>query len=114
MERKMKTRYKASVIIATSAIIYILFHGTITNSCMAITDNGEICRMFWLSDTGIHITTSNWDTGDGTGAWSSGTGDLYQPTTYDSIRDNSGFIFWHMILPTFAILMIYQRDRGRK
>ena len=31
---------------------YILFHGAITNSCMVIVDNGEICHMFWLSDTG--------------------------------------------------------------
>ena len=109
----MKTRYKTSIIVATSAVIYILFHGAITNSCMAIVDNGEMCHMFWLSDTGIHITSNDWDTGDGIGAWS-GTGDIYQPTPYDNIRDNSGFIFWHMILPTFAILMIYQRDRSRK
>ena len=109
----MKTRYKAFIIVATSAVIYILFHGAITNSCMAIVDNEEICHMFWLSDTSIHITTSNWDTGDGTGAWS-GTGDIYQPTTYDNIRDNGGFIFWHIILPTFAILIIYQRDGSRK
>ena len=109
----MKTRYKASIIVATSAVIYILFHGAITNSCMTIADNMEICHLFWLSDTGIHITSNDWDTGDGTGAWS-GTGDIYQPSTYDNIRDNTGFIFWHMILPTFAILMIYQRDRSRK
>ena len=110
----MRTRYKASIIVAISAVIYILFHGAITNSCMVVTDNGKICYRFWLSDTSIHITTSNnWDTGDGVGSWS-GTGDIYQPTTYDNIRDNSDFIFWHIILPTFAILMIYQRDRSRK
>ena len=109
----MKTRYKAFIIVATSAVTYILFHGAITNSCMAVSDNWEICHMFWLSDTGIHITSNDWDTGDGTGAWS-GTGEIYQPTAFDNIRDNSGFIFWHMILPTFAILMIYQRDRSRK
>ena len=109
----MKTRYKASIIVATSAVIYILFHGAITNSCMTIADNMEICHLFWLSDTGIHITNNGWDAGDGIGAWS-GTGDIYQPTIYDNIRDNSGFIFWHMILPTFAILMIYQRDRSGK
>ena len=109
----MKTRYKASIIVAASAVIYILFHGAITNSCMAIADSWEICHMFWLSDTGIHIASNDWDTGDGIGAWS-GTGDIYQPTAFDNIRDNSGFIFWHMILPTFAILVIYQRDRSRK
>ena len=110
---KMKTRYKASIIVAASAVIYILFHGGITNSCMTITNNGEICYMFWLFDTSINITTTNWDTGEGTGAWF-GTGEIHQPTTYDSLKNNSGFIFWHMILPTFAILMIYQRDRNKK
>ena len=109
----MKTRYKASIVVAISAVIYLLFHGGITNICMSIIDDGEICYPFWLFDTSIHITTNNWDTGDGTGAWT-GTGEIYQPTIYDNIRDNSGFIFWHMILPTFAILMIYQRDRNRK
>ena len=110
---EMKTRYKVSIIVATSAIIYILFHGGITNPCMTITNNGETCYMFWLFDTRINITTHNWDTGEGTGAWS-GTGEIYEPTVYDSIKNNSGFIFWHMILPTFAILMIYQTDRDRK
>ena len=109
----MKTRYKASIIVATSAIVYILFHGGITNSCMMLFDDGESCFTYWIFDTSVHITTNNWDTGDVTGAWT-GTGELYQPTIYDGIRDNTGFIFWHMVLPTFVILLIYQKDRLTK
>ncbi|BDQ31445.1 hypothetical protein [Nitrosopumilus zosterae] len=109
----MKTRYKVSIIIATSTIIYILFHGGITHPCMLLYDDGPNCFMFWFQDTSIHITTSDWDTGNGIGSWS-GTGEIYHPTVYDNLKDNSGFIFWHMILPVFVVLLIYQRDRIRK
>ena len=76
---------------------------------MAITD--EVCYMFSLFDTSAHITTNNWDTIDGTNAGS--TGEIYRPTTYGHLKDNSGFIFWHTVLPTFVILLTYQRDTKR-
>lgn len=82
---------------------------------MSITNDGETCFAFWLFDTSIHITNNNWDTGDRIGAWS-GTADgmVEEFSAYEDLKMNSGFIFWHMILPTFAILLIYQRDKMRK
>lgn len=110
----MKTRYKILLIIAASVLIYILFHSVLLHLCNVIIDDIEhVCFVFWLSDTSIHISNHNWDTGNGIGAWL-GTGEIYQPTLYDDLKDNSGFIFWHMILPAFAILLIYQRDNLKK
>ncbi len=72
----MKTRYKTSLIIATSAVLYILFHGGITNPCMTLYNDGPNCFMFWFQDTSIHISNHNWDSGDGISSWS-GTGEIY-------------------------------------
>jgi len=111
----MKTRYKALLIIASSAIIYILFHGLLLNLCNALIDDvGHACFAFWLQDTSIHISNHNWDTGDGIGSWSGTVEGMEEPNIYEDLRMNIGFIFWHMILPTFAILLIYQRDRPKK
>ena len=110
----MKTRYKASIVIATSAVVYILFHGGITNPCMALIDDVPNCFMFWLFDTSIHITNHNWDAGDGIGSWSGTAEGMEESFFYDDLKNNSGFIFWHMILPTFAILLMCQRDRMKK
>ena len=110
----MKTRYKILLVIATSAIIYILFHGVLSNTCMALIDDGRICYMFWLFDTSIHITNHNWDTGNGIGSWSGTAEGMGEPILYDDLKMNSGFIFWHMLLPAFVILFIYQRDKLKK
>ncbi|WP_420545526.1 hypothetical protein [Nitrosopumilus sp.] len=112
----MKTRYKISLIIASSAIIYILFHSVLLNLCNVVIDDVEhVCFVFWLQDTSIHISNHNWDTGDGIGSWSGTAEGMEQGSIfYDDLKNNSGFIFWHMILPTFAILLIYQRDRSKK
>jgi hypothetical protein len=110
----MKTRYKILLVIATSAIIYILFHGVLSNTCMALIDDGRICYMFWLFDTSIHITNHNWDTGNGIGSWSGTAKGMGESILYDDLKMNSGFIFWHMLLPTFVILLMYQRDRLKK
>ncbi|MBI1663531.1 MAG: hypothetical protein IS860_08605 [Nitrosopumilus sp.] len=111
----MRTVYKILLVIATSAMLYLIMHSTyLFNVCEFIVNSPDNwCMVFWNMDTGIHITTNNWNAGDGIGAWT-GTGELYQPTIYDNIRDNTGFIFWHMVLPTFVILLIYQKDRLKK
>ena len=111
----MKTRYKISIIIATSAIIYILFHSVLLNLCNAIIDDVEhVCFAFWIQDTSIHISNHNWNTGNGIGSWSGTAEGMEEPIIYDDLKNNSGFIFWHMILPTFVILLIYQRDVLKK
>lgn len=111
----MKTRYKISLIIASSVIIYILFHGALLNLCNAIIDDVEhVCFVFWLQDTSIHISNHNWDAGNGIGAWSGTAEGMEESTIYYDLKNNSGFIFWHMILPTFVILLICQRDRSKK
>lgn len=110
----MKTRYKILLIIATSGIIYILFHSVLLHLCnFVIDDVDHFCFNFWIMDTSIHITNHNLNTESGVGTWS-GTGEIYQPNLFETLKKNSGFIFWHMILPTFAILLIYQRDRLKK
>lgn len=70
--------------------------------------------IFWNVDTSIHITSDIWDSNNGIGEWSGTTEDMEESTAHTDLKNNSGFIFWHMILPTFTILMIYQRDRNRK
>jgi len=66
-------------------------------------------------DTSIHISNYNGYTGNGIGEWSgTAEGMVEQSIIYDDLKNNSGFIFWHMILPTFAILLIYQRDKSKK
>ena len=110
----MKTRYKILLVIATSAIIYILFHSVLLNLCMTLIDDGKICYMFWLYDTSIFITNYNWDTENGIGSWSGTVEGMEEPIIYEDLKMNSGFIFWHMVLPTFVILLIYQRDKSEK
>jgi len=111
----MRTRYKISTIIATSAIIYILFHSVLLNLCNTIIDDVEhVCFVFWIQDTSIHISNPAWDIGNGVGAWSGTAEGMEESIAYDDLKNNSGFIFWHMILPTFAILLICQRDRSKK
>ena len=112
----MKTRYKISLIIASSAIIYILFHSVLLNLCNALIDDVEhVCFVFWIQDTSIHISNHNWDAGNGIGSWSGTAEGMEQESIfYDDLKNNSGFIFWHMVLPTFAILLICQRDRSKK
>lgn len=110
----MKTRYKISLIIASSVIIYILFHGGITNPCMILLDDGNVCFMFWLQDTSIHSTVNSEGMGNGIGSWSGTAEGMEESIIYYDLKNNSGFIFWHMILPTFVILLIYQRDRSKK
>lgn len=108
----MKTRYKILLVIVTSAIIYILFHGGMTNTCMIFVDDGRICYVFWIQDTSIHISNHSWNTENGIGSWSgTAEGMTEESILYDDLKNNSGFIFWHMILPTFVILLMYQRDR---
>ena len=111
----MKTRYKISLIIATSAIIYILFHSVLLHLCNAIIDDVEyVCFVFWLQDTSIHISNHDWNMENGIGSWSGTAEGMEEPIIYDDLKNNSGFIFWHMILPTFAILLVYQRDMSKK
>lgn len=110
----MKTRYKISLIITTSATIYILFHGGITNPCMTLYNDGPSCYMFWFFDTSIHISNNNWDSGNGIGSWSGTAESMEESIFYDELKDNSGFIFWHMILPAFVILLVFQRDRLKR
>lgn len=111
----MKTRYKVLLIIATSAIIYILFHGALLNLCNALIDDVKhVCFVFWLQDTSIHISNHGWNTENGIGSWSGTAEGMEESIAYEDLKNNSGFIFWHMILPTFAILFIHQRDRSKK
>ncbi|MCV0366348.1 MAG: hypothetical protein K5798_03655 [Nitrosopumilus sp.] len=113
----MKIRYKILLVIATSVVLYLIMHSTyLFNVCEFIvnsSDNG--CMVFWNADTSIHITKNVWDVGSGIGSWT-GTADSMVEgfTLYDDLKNNSGFIFWHMILPAFAILLICQRDRSEK
>lgn len=113
---KMKTRYKILLVIATSAVIYILFHSVLLNLCNVIIDDIEhVCFMFWIQDTSIHIPNHSWNTGNGIGSWSgTAEGMTEESILYEDLKNNSGFIFWHMILPTFVILLIYQSDRLKK
>ena len=110
----MKTRYQISLVIATSAVVYILFHSVLLNLCMALIDDGQACHMLWIYDTSIHITNYNWDDSNGIGSWSGTAEGMEEPIIYDVLKMNSGFIFWHMILPTFAILLIHQKDKSKK
>ena len=53
--------------------------------------------------------------GNGIGSWSgTAKGIAEESIFYDDLKNNSGFIFWHMILPTFVILLMYQRDMLKK
>ena len=111
----MKTRYKISLVIATSAIIYILFHSVLINICnYMINDVEHFCFIFWIQDTSIHISNNIVNTEHGIAEWSGTAEGMEEAVFYDNLKDNSGFIFWHMILPTFVILLIYQRDRLKK
>ncbi|QMU53445.1 MAG: hypothetical protein GKS07_07995 [Nitrosopumilus sp.] len=65
----MKVRYKAFLIIAASATIYILFHGVLFNFCnFIINDVEHVCFALWIQDTSIHISSPIWDTGNGIGS----------------------------------------------
>lgn len=108
----MKIKYKILLIILTSIIVYILFHSVLLNLCMTLINDGKICNILWLYDTSIHITNHNWDAENGISNWSGTAEGVEQESIiYDDLKMNSGFIFWHVILPTFTILLIYQRDR---
>lgn len=112
----MKTRYKILSILATSVILYLIMHSTyLFNVCEFIvnsSDNG--CMIFWNVDTSIHITNNVWNSNNGIGEWSGTAEGMEKSSTLVDLKNNSGFIFWHIILPTFAILLIYQRDRSKK
>ena len=109
----MKTRYKILLVITTSAITYILFHNVLFNICMVVIDDVEICKVLWLFDTSIRISNYDWNVGDGIGSWSGTAEGMETPSVYESLRMNSGFIFWHMVLPVLVILLICQRDRPK-
>lgn len=110
----MKTIFKILLVIATSAIVYILFHSVLLNFCMSLVNDGQTCHILWIYDTSIHIINHNWDTGNGIGSWSGTAEGMEEPILYDDLKMNSGFIFWHMILPTFVILLIYQKDKLKR
>lgn len=109
----MKTRYKILLIIAISAIAYIFNHTVMYGICDYIINDDNIICFKLIMDTSIHITVQNEIVANENHVWP-GLYDAEEGIFYETLKNNSGFIFWHMILPTFAILLIYQRDRLKK
>lgn len=112
----MKTRYKILLVIATSVVLYLIMHSTyLFNVCEFIVNSSDNwCMVFWNADTSIHITNDVWDSNDGIGEWSGTAEGMEEPIIPINLKDSSGFIFWHMVLPLFAIFLIHQRDRSKK
>lgn len=110
----MKTRYKILLVIATSIVTYLLFHSILFNLCMHAVDEWEICQAFWLFDTSIHLSNYDWSGEDGIGSWSGTADGVENPSVYDGLMMNSGFIFWHMVLPALAIWLICRKDMPKR
>ena len=112
----MKTRYQILLVIATSAMIYLIMHSTyLFNVCeFIVNSSGNWCMVFWNADTSIHITNNVWDSNNGIGEWSGTAEGMEESIIPVDLINNTSFIFWHMILPMFTILLIYQRDRLKK
>ena len=112
----MKTRYKISLVIAISVTLYFVMHSTyLFNVCEFIVNSSDNwCMVFWNVDTSIHITSTVWDSNNGIGEWSGTADGMERSTIPINLKDNSGFLFWHVIVPAFTILVIYQRDKSKK
>ncbi|WP_371504271.1 hypothetical protein [Nitrosopumilus adriaticus] len=112
----MKTRYKISLVIAISVALYFAMHSTyLFNVCEFIVNSSDNwCMVFWSVDTSIHITSNVWNSDNGIGQWSGTADGMEEPAIPINLNDNSGFIFWHVIVPAFAILLIYQKDKSKK
>lgn len=96
------------IIIGLSIGIYILLHIIFPNSCLELFPESNNCYLFFLFDTSVHIVNPMEGNSWFGGAYHPDNNYFY---SYQNIKSNSGFIFWHVILPLFAIILVYQRDK---
>ncbi len=114
----MKTKYKILLVVVIFITIFFFIRLPLPYICDAVTENFHSdCKiiLYIHNATAIHVTSSHvWGTGDGIGTWTGTAEGIYHETPVDYVRsfhDNSGVIFYFIIIPSVIILAIMYRGR---
>ena len=106
----MKTRYKILIVIAITAFVFVGLRPGLIHLCNAVSDECEIYYDFFAF-TSIHLQTSHvWDTGHGIEAREVIPEGAEQGYEF-RVEDNVNFFIFFVIIPSLAIIAIWQRDK---
>jgi hypothetical protein len=106
--KKMTPKIQILIVIIVTATVYFIIHPNLLTICHELSSDISQCALFseLFNLTAIHIQSGTiWNTGNGIGSWT-GTVDGLEENTGFLIKENLGFIFFFIIIPSLVILGI--------